>query len=485
MINIRTPKRFFFPFALTLLFSGCTLGPVYESPITEVPCEWYNTLPDAILEESPDDCITWWERLQDPMLNELIAYAADQNLDLHMAAMRVLLARAEARAKTGDLYPRIDGSANYGHIQYSRDALVTGLLSSTLPFESHKNDRSFNFFEVGFDVEWELDLFGMRAHEIAAMKAQEESVQENLCAIWVTLSAEIGRTYIELRGLQQRLQIVQQTAQIQENLVRLTQELKGRGMVDDLTLNKIEAESFEVKAQQPLIELGIARAIHRLSILLGYPPGGLYECLEATAPLPTLPLNQSIGVPSELLRRRPDIRKVERELAAATERVGSAIAALFPRFSLRGFLGDISTHAGNLFSPSSATWFAGPQLLVPIFNSRLLLQEVEYNKIVTREALYRYQKTVLEALEESENAIAAYKHEEERLKHIEDAYRIYQKSALFSEDLYQQGVNDYNAVAVAQKSLLAAENTRVQSQMDLLVHYISLYKALGGSWKQD
>lgn len=469
--------------AVSLMLSGCSVGPVYEPPITEIPCEWHSELPETIHDTPEEECTAWWERLNDPLLNELIAYAANQNLDLHIAATRVLLARAEAKAKKGDLYPHIDGSVNYGHVQYSRDALVTGLLGSSLPIESRRHDRGFNFFEVGFDVDWEIDLFGMRAHEIAALQAQEEAVQDNLCAIWVTLSAEIARNYIELRGLQHKLTIVQRTIEIQDNLVLLTRELQKRGMVDDLTLNKTEAESSTAKAELPAVQLGIHRTIHRLSILLGCPPGDLHDCLEAPGALPTLPENQAIGVPSELLRRRPDIRKAERELAAATERIGSAIAALFPRFSLRGFVGDISSNAGNIFSPSSATWFAGPQLLVPVFNSKLLLQEVQYNKIVTQQALYNYQKTVLEALEEAENAIASYKFGQERLLHMNNAFAIHKKSTDFAEELYQKGLSDYTAVANTEKNLLIAENARLQGEIDLLLHYISLYKAIGGSWE--
>ncbi len=476
--NKSFPKSVLLGIALT----GCSVGPVYETPEIEIPCEWHSEVPEALFTD-PVECVVWWEALQDPLLSELIAYASEQNLDLHIAAMRVLQARSEAKAKKGDLYPHIDGSVNYGHVYYSKDGLVNGLLGSACQVESDHVRRNVNFYEVGFDAEWEIDLFGMTAHEISALKAHEEAVQEGLCAVWVTLSAEIAKNYIELRGLQKRLEIIQQTISAQENAVKLTKELLERGMVNETDLHKTQAELSQYRAQQPLIELSIARAIHRISILLGHAPGEFFDCLQAASPLPTLPIEQPIGMPSDLLRRRPDIRKAERELAAATERVGSAIAALFPRFSLRGFIGEISTHSGSLFSPASATWFVGPQLLVPIFNSRLLLQEVQYNKIVTREALYNYQKTVLEALEESENAIASYRYESERLQHLEEAYQTYKKSFVFSEQLYQNGINDFLTVTTAAKGLLSAEDARIQSEVSLLLHYVSLYKALGGGWE--
>lgn len=477
-------KRYLQVVLLSLIVSGCSVGPVYETPYLDIPCEWHEDTPEPLYTQQAPDDIIWWRSLEDELLNELMAAAAEQNLDLHIAAMRVLQARAEAKAKKGDLYPHIDASANYGHVRYSRDALVTGLLGNEIPIKSrHHDHRNFNFFEVGFDAEWEIDLFGMRTHEINALKAQEEAVQENLCNIWVTLSAEIAKNYIELRGLQQKFVVLQKKIKLQDETIQLYQQLLERGMVDDLTVNNALAEWSEINAQQPMIELGIARAIHRLSILLGYAPGELQNCLSVESPLPKLPAKQPIGMPSELLRRRPDIRKAERELAAATERIGTAIAALFPRFSLRGFVGDISSNAGTLFNPSSATWFVGPQLMIPVFNSKLLLQEVEYNKIVTREALFNYQKVVLEALEESENAIAAYRYGEEQLQFLESVYGIRERTYVFADQLYQNGINDYLTVATTSKSLLIAEDALIQSKVDLLLHYVSLYKALGGSWE--
>lgn len=466
---------------LCILFTGCSLGPVYVPPESGVPCEWHSALPKKIQACSGDD-LAWWEKLQDPLLNRLIAYAASQNLDLRIAATRVLQARREANAKKGDLYPHIDGSAGYGHIYYSKDALVNGLVGTTAPVKSHVR-RNVNYYELGFDAEWEIDLFGMSKHEIAALKARTEAVQESLYAVWVTLSAEIAKNYIEIRSLQARLEILMRTLQEQEEAIYLTQELLDRGVITEMELCKAEAECSSIRARFPLIERDIGYAIHRISILLGLPPGELYDCLIAVSPLPKLPDEMPIGMPSDLLRRRPDVRKAERELAAATERVGSAIASLFPRFSLNGFLGEIATKAGSLFSPASAAWAAGPQLIVPIFNSRLILQDVQYNKIATKEALYNYQKVVLEALEESENAITSFGYESERLQHLEKVYSKYQKSEFLARMLYQEGVHDSLKVIDSARDALNSKDAMLQSQASLLLAYVSLYKALGGAWK--
>lgn len=223
-------------------------------------------------------------------------------------------------------------------------------------------------------------------------------------------------------------------------------------------------------------------AIHRLSILLGLPPAELYECLSCYQPLPAVPIGCAAGVPSELLRRRPDIRKAERELAAATERIGSAVAALYPRFSLRGFMGDISTCVGSLFTPGSFSWLAGPQILVPIFNSRLLVQDVIYNKISTQQAIYVYQKSIIEALEEAENAMAAYHMQEKHFQHLRQAYQHHDDALAFAKDLYDRGLQDTFSVIKAREPFLKAEEALMQAQVDLLTSYVSLYKALGGCW---
>lgn len=477
-------KGFWHPLFLAFILSGCTVGPVYEPPEAEIPQEWHSQAPSCFNTEEPDKVI-WWKQLQDPTLNELMTYAASQNLDLKIAAIRVLQARAEAKGKKGDLYPHVDGSANYGHACLSKDALVNTLLQNSCPGKSHHVRRNFNYYEIGFDVEWELDFFGLTAHEIAALQAHEQAVQQTLCGIWVTLSAEIAKNYIELRGLQKRLEILKETIQMQDESITLTQELKERGVINESDFSTLKAELSTLKGEIPHIEVGIARAIHRISILLGYPPGDLFDCLANVGPLPALPQEISIGIPSELLRRRPDIHRAERELAAATERIGSAVASLFPRFSLRGFVGDISTHAGNLFSPSNVTYLVGPQVLVPIFNSRLLLQAVEYNKLITQEALYTYQKTVLEALEEAENVIASFRYEKERLDHLTEAYQQNQTSFTFAKELYEKGVNDNFALTKVKRALSSTEDAMVQSQVELLLNYISLYKALGGSWSDD
>ncbi len=469
------------PVVLLLFLSGCKVGPVYEPPCMECPTTWHSEIPEESSHQELNSAI-WWENLQDPILNELMHEAAAQNLDLKIAALRVLQARTLAKGKKGDLYPHIDGSISYDHAYFSKEAAVNTLEHMGASVDSSQVNRNLNLFEFGFDAEWELDFFGLAAHEIAALKAQAEAAQESLCEVWVTLSAEIAKNYIELRGLQERKKILLENVEDQVALLQLTKELVSRGMLNESDAHLAKAECKFLQSELPSIELNVSRTIHRLSVLLGYCPADLFERLTPEGNLPQIPSGISIGIPSDLLRRRPDIRKAERELAASTEKVGSAIASLFPRFSLKGFVGDISTKTGSLFNASSTTWFLGPQVLVPIFNSRLLLQEVAYNKMVEKGALYEYQKTVIGALEEAENAISGFTRAKEQQDYLIDADAHNRAALALVDELQQRGFNDRFQLNKVKKAALKAKERLIQSHIDLLLNYVTLYKTLGGSW---
>ena len=261
-------------FIATIFLAGCTLGPKYECPNVAIPEEWYGA---ECGEEGELDNFVWWEQLCDPVLDWLIQQAATQNLDVQIAATRVLAARSAKDSKKADCYPRLDLTNSYDHVYFSKDALFNGILGE----DCCHGKRSVNFFEIGFDAEWELDLFGRISHEVAALKAEEEASEESLNDVWITLSAEIARNYIQLRGLQQRLDIIDKTIETQRQTVALTKDLLARGIVGDVEVHRAEAVMSSVTAQKLPIQLGINKAIFRISVLLGYPPGDLYCYLSA------------------------------------------------------------------------------------------------------------------------------------------------------------------------------------------------------------
>lgn len=473
-------RAYFCQIPLLAILIGCTVGPKYEPPQLDIPNDWHTPSSEGMSAEDPN-CVNWWKSLNDPTLNSLMERASQQNLDLFIAGTRILEARLMRKGKEAESYPHIDASVTAGHLYWSKD-LKKKVFGSCSSHHGHSCKRNVNFFEAGFDADWEIDLFGFRKHEVNAAQARIEFAEEALCDVWVSLSAEIARNYVELRGLQQRRNLLIKNIDGLQESVNLTKELLNIGTVSQIDLLRIEEELSLLTSQKPLLDLSIDQAIHRLSILLGYAPGDLFAELCQPQEIPQLPCAKPIGLPSELLRRRPDIRKAERNLAAATEAVGSAVAALFPRFSLYGFVGEIGTNLRSLTNGSGTTWFAAPQLLFPIFNSRLLTQDVELNKIQARQALFEYQKSVLSALEEVENSMTAFRYEMERNAQIKEAQYIDQEAYRLTMELYEKGVKDYLEVLAANRALLIVEETSLQSQVNLLLHYISLYKALGGGW---
>lgn len=453
-------------YLILLLLTGCKVGPQYESPTIEIPCEW-NCQND--FQNGSADCFVWWQELNDPVLTCLIEQAEENNLDLYMAAERIRQVRFEQKGAGFSQLPHIDATATYGHLQYNRK-----LLNKVLGTNCSKGTKNIDFFEIGFDAEWEMDLFGRNERQMEILKARLETSIQDYYGIWITLSAEVARNYIQLRGLQHQLKVILKDIDSQEDTVQLTKGLIQAGFASTIDLSQTEEQLKMLQAQQPQIELAIQKIHHRLSILLGSSPGKLNI---EEGPLPMIPCYKPIGIPSELLRRRPDIQKAEKELVIATEKVGLAIADLFPRFSLYGFVGEIGTFCGG----GSPTWLVGPQLLAPIFNSKLLQQDVDITKSQVQESLYKYQKVIFEALEEAENSIAAFHAELERNKRLEEVQKISLQAYELTLQLYERGLKNYLEVVVAYRSYLTNRTAFIQSQVDLLEQYISLYKALGGA----
>lgn len=462
-------KKFLPYLGLILLLAGCMVGPKYEPPCIEMPCEWH-TENENFAEEFPDN-FEWWKQFEDPQLNCLIERALSQNLDLYLGAARILEARREYEGGNSAFFPHIDGSANYGHVGYNKK-----ILNRILCHEKGTGRKNIDFYEYGFDAEWEIDLFGKRRHEKNALRAKAEAAELDYALIQISLLAEIAKNYMELRGFQQHLKRLDQEIYAQNDTLTLSEGLMHGGFASSVDFSQAKEQLSILQSERPEILLSIQKSIHHLAILLGLQPSELYYELEEVKPLPELPCQKPIGVPSDLLRRRPDIRKAERNLAASVEMVGSAVASLFPNFTLRGFIGDI----GTFCSGGSFTWFGGSSLLLPLFNSRMLKQDLELSEIKAEEACYEYQKTVLAALEESENAIASFHAELEKNRHLEDAVALSYDAYQQKLDLFKNGFKDYLEVLTTERSFLAEEKAYLESQVALLINYIALYKSLGG-----
>lgn len=439
----------------------------------ELPECWHSELSGGI-DNCPPTNFIWWESLNDPLLCSLIERAKVQNLDLFIAAMRILQAREELKGGKASYLPRVDVTTSFDYVHFNQ-----GTLNRILDLHQHGHQRNIGLFEAGFDVEWEIDLFGVTANKVKALYYQAEGSEEDFRQIEITLLAEVARNYIEIRGTELRLEILDKQIEMQKEDFSLQKGLSDTGFIAHIEQKQIEEQLKLLQAQKPDLKLAIEKAIHRLSILLGYCPHALYEELSCPSPLPLLPFQKPIGIPSEILRSRPDIRRAERNLASANALIDSAAAELFPRLTLRGFIGDLSAIGSN-----GLAIFAGPQLLYPLFNSKMIKQGIEINKYKAKQACYEYQKTVLTALEETENAISEYHSELEKQQYLCEALKASQEASQLTSQLYQIGFKNYSDVLERDRHVLNAKIEYTQSQVALLLRYIALYKALGGEWCQ-
>lgn len=458
------------------IVSGCSVVPHYSPPPVEVPLNWHSDITLGMEKEPLVENGNWWESFCDETLNSLIEQASESNLDLLIAATRILEARLERKGKSFDYLPHIDGSFTAGHLYYNKK----GILEKVIDCDSHK--RNVNFFEIGFDASWELDFFGKTAHEINALQAKLEATEATYCDIWLTLTAEVARNYMELRLYQRQKCLLLEKIQLQKEILLLQEELVIAGIGSSIDVEKAIEQLYLLEAKLPQVDFLIAKTIHRLSVLIGSLPDTLFDELTIPKNLPCLPQSFPIGLPSDLLRRRPDIRRAERNLAAAYEYVGVAVASLFPSFSLTGFIGCIHSHLPSLISPESYAFFIAPQILAPIFNSKMIQQDVCYNRLKAKEACFEYKKTILNALEEAENAIAIFQFELESRDKLYLALESSEEAYLLIEDLFQRGLKSYLEVLPYRLSYMEALENFEKSEANLLSHFIALYKTLGGGF---
>ena len=458
----------------TLLLAGCAVGPNYKRPQVAVPNRWTvaparGTSAKAIENEE------WWSSFQDLELNSLIERAAKQNLDLKLALERVEEARAARGIARSGFFPSIDASASATRNRQRVIAPVAPGSVKIVPAE-------FNNFQGGLGASWELDVFGGIRRGIQAAGADIAAAEENRRDVRVILLGDVGRVYAQLRGFQRRLEIANKNIKTQQDTLDLTRARAKAGLATELDVSRAAAQLESTKAVVPTLLSGIDVSIHRLGVLLGEEPGALRSELENASPIPAAGPDVEVGLPSDLFERRPDIRRSEAQLAAATARIGEAKADLFPRFVLTGAAGrqasqlhDITLGAGNFFS-------VGPGISLPLFTGGRIRSNIAVQNAREREALVSYQSSVLNALEEVQNALVNYAQEQERRDRLNEAAQQSQLAVDLATEQYKAGLTDFLSVLDAQRELYADEDQAVQSQTSVTTDVIALYRALGGGW---
>jgi len=453
-----------------LILTGCaTVGPDYVPPDTSVSATWHTQFKGGLTAEEmdPQALAAWWATLNDPELSSLIDRAVLGNLDLKKALARVREARARRAMAKADLFPTLDAT---GSATWSRTSKDTG------------TGKTNDLYAASFDAGWELDIFGGVRRSVEAAGADLQATQEDLRNVLVSLLAEVALNYIDVRTSQVLIAVAEANLEAQSETYQLTQWRYEAGLSDELAVQQARYNLENTRSLIPAFRTRLEEAMNRIAVLLGEQPGKVHPELEKREPIPITPLNVAVGVPADLLRRRPDVRQAERQLAAQTARIGVATADLYPKFTLSGSIGLEAFSLSNLSSSGAWSLSGGPRITWAIFKGGAIRQNIEVQSALQEQALIQYEATILSALEEVENALVAYAEVEQRRQSLSEATQAAQKAVDLAQHRYQAGLTDFNNVLDAQRSLLSFQEQLAQSEGTVTSNLVRLYKALGGGW---
>ncbi|MEW6341312.1 MAG: efflux transporter outer membrane subunit [Pseudomonadota bacterium] len=524
-------RRAFVSGCSALLLGACTVGPNFHAPQAEVPAQWHDpqqakpaaaataAAPSAAsaaaapvasvpaMDSDPDP--QWWHSFADPTLDSLIERAAGNNLDLQEAVLRIVEARTQEQSAAAQGLPNVRASGSYQREQLGAKGFLesagvynkvdqlgapNSLVNSVSPgagaaLQSGANNvlneltSPLNLWQAGFDASWELDLFGSVRRSVEAAHAQTQQAVESRNDALVSLEAEVAQTYMQLRGAQALLQITQSLVDQQRDIVALTQSQAKVGLASQLDVKSATAEFAQTQAQLPQYQQQIAQALNGLAYLLGEPPGALDAELSAPAAVPPVPPVVPVGLPSTLARRRPDIRRAEESLHAATAQVGVAVAQFYPDISLTGQVGTRAFTANGLTHWASLFYAFGPSISLPVFEGGALVANLHLSQAQQQQAALDYRKAVLMALRDVDNALAVYRTDQARRASLGDSVAAQQAAFELARDSYRKGLVTFINVLDAERQLSDAQQQYAQGTMQVSTDLVALYKALGGGWQ--
>lgn len=450
-------------FALSVLLCACTVTPDYIAPKTDLPTHWQNSTNAQALDKKI--LATWWTTFNDAQLSELISKSLSGNLDLRNALARINEARARRGIAKADFYPKINSSDLVGET-------YNGNTDS-------RNPR----YGLGLDASWEIDLFGRIARSVESTQATLEATEANYQDVLVSLAAEIALNYIEMRTAQVQYQVAEQNINAQTEIYQLALWRWQAGLANKLDAEQALSSVEQLTAQLPSLKTKIAQHQHQIAVLLGVTPASLNNELNNAKTIPSSSLKIAIGVPADVLRQRPDIKKAERELAAQTAQIGVATAEKYPKLTLSGTIGLEAIKASNLFTTAGLIDSLLGKLTFPIFNAGQIQSNIDVQNAKQQQALANYQATVLNALKDVENALVGIAQEQQRLQELEQASKTAERAMNLAKTQYQSGLTEFLNVQQTQRTLLSLQEQYAGSQGQLSLYIISLYKALGGGWK--
>ncbi|MCG8584115.1 MAG: efflux transporter outer membrane subunit [Pirellulales bacterium] len=458
------------------LRNGFKVGPEYCPPAVEVAEHWIDEDDKRVTPEPPqhDD---WWTSLNDPVLTKLILTASQQNLSLEEAGWRVLESRAMRGIAIGEWFPqqqRLVGE--YRRTQLSRNNLASRpVLESLVP-------REFDNWATGFDAAWELDFWGKFRRNILSAEANFEASVDHYDDILLCLLADTAASYVQMRTAEQRLRLVRDNVKIQEGSLGIAEAKFKGGETTDLDVEQAKINVANTEALIPELEKRRRHAQIRLCVLLGMPPKDLSHLL-GEGKIPTAPESVAIGIPADLLRRRPDVREAERDVAAQSEQIGVAAADILPQFVIKGAIRYEANRLDDLFQSSSAAGGIAPAFNWPVLNYGRLANNVVLQDAKFRQLAVRYQQTVLRANADVERAIASFVAANEQVQKLEEAVAASKRAVKIAQTQYREGTINYLNVFSLESVLVEEQDSLARAQGDVIISLISIYKAIGGGWE--
>jgi len=455
--------------AAAAALAGCAVGPNYVRPKTDVAAQFAGAEPDVYTSQQTQ--IEFWKQFDDATLDQLVSDALSANYDLRGAVGRLVQARALRNQSEFDLAPTVTASGGYSK---QRTPQVED------PFGGAYTTK---MYDAGFDATWELDFFGGVRRNIQARNAELQGEVANLHDAQVSVIAEVARNYFELRGEQTQLAVARANVENQRQVLGLAQAERSAGSGTDLDVARAQAQLSTTLSMIGPLEAAVSRSIHRLGVLTGRDPDALTGELSAPHELPPLPHIIPVGSPAQMLRRRPDIRAAERNLEASTDLVGVAVSNLFPKVTFNGSFGFAASAPAGFGTAASRSYLIGPGISWPAFDLGRVHEQIAGAKAGAVVALDQYHGTVLNALEETEDALVTHARDRDQLQHAQDAASASATAARLAKIRYQGGMVDFLSVLDAERTELQAEDALAQDRTEAATSLIAVYKALGGGWE--
>jgi NodT family efflux transporter outer membrane factor (OMF) lipoprotein len=458
--------------------TACDIGPTYHTPVVEAPRAWGPEPTDVPSRAVAGDVdVQWWKSFHDRELSSLVERLAAQNLDLQTATERIVQGAALGRVAAAQGLPHIEGQSIYNH---QRDSL-NGPVSLVTPAPGAPLE--YEYFQEGLHASWELDLFGRVRRAVEAQDADTLAAVENRHGIAVIAAAELAQSYLRVRGVQARLAIAQRSVKLADENIGLVESRFSNGVATTLDLAQARSQKETIAATLPPLRAEETQLINAVGLLLGEPPRALDSALRAPKALPQVPRRVGLGLPGTIVRLRPDVREAEALLHAAVAETGVAVADFYPDLTLTGDVNVQSLHLANLFTPGSTAFKVGPALSIPIFEGGRLRGNLELRESQQREAAIAFQKTVLRAWQEVDDALTNYVEAQRRRAAIARAVAQNRIALDAARERYREGLIDFLNVNAALAQLLESENELADIDTLITTDLVSLYRALGGGWQ--